>query len=299
MNNTRVKALGVAALAVVAALTGCAQQTGSPTAALTGPELLADTIDKVYGTVQQRQAGQERQFYALHAAIAACAAGKGFEYIVPAYTPVPVERVIGPGELLAFSPRRTDFGVAEAITALAKTGDRESPSKANLTGPAREAWIGKYNACFEPAVQATDGMSAAIGSYALSARLADHLAKLQEDLAPGLPAAYNKCMTAEGTPAVELADVMTAAKQKYPPVVYDTPSDPTKVTGWDEAVAYERRLAAADWACRGTEATRVVNASSASLTTWADRERVALDAVAAAWAAMPTARDTARADASK
>ncbi len=81
MRRTGVKALGIGALAVVAALTGCAQQAGSATAPdtgveIAGPELLADTSDQVFGTVEQRQAGQEKQFYLLQSATSACAAGK-------------------------------------------------------------------------------------------------------------------------------------------------------------------------------------------------------------------------------
>lgn len=300
---TRIRVIAV--VTAVAALTGCARPADMQTAAApaaaapTGPEILADIISQLYGTAEQREAGHERQFYAWQAALGACMVGKGATFEVPAYTPVSFAGAkIGPGDILAFSPQRTDFALAERTVQAAKVGNPSNPALLRLTGEQAEAWVRTQMEC-EPATKATEELALPEGKVALGVNLQNEMIKLQDELAPGLGDRYRTCMSAAGVPADDLPDVMNIAGQKYPPVTSDQPSDPTKLPGWAAAVTFERQLAAADWRCRGDDATRVINASGARLAVWADQHKAELAAVAAAWARMPAERDTAKAAALK
>ena len=285
-------------LMVVVVAAGCVraadvQAAASPVYDATGTEVLAGIIDQVYGTSEQRQAGHARQFYAWQAALGGCMTGKGVDFDVPAYTP-PQPTEVGPGDLLAFSPRRVDFGIARGTIALAKTGSQDNPALLKATGEQREQWIAVQSAC-EPATKASEELAQADGMTSVDAKLIDELAKIQDELAPGLPAAYVTCMNDAGLPVGEglVSEAYVMADQKFPVVSYETVSDPRTLKGWDEAVAFERQVAASDWQCRGDEATRVVDAGGDVLGVWAERHRAELNTVAAAWARMPALRDAA------
>lgn len=285
-------------LIVVVVVAGCVQVADVRTAAspvddATGPEVLAGIIDQVYGTSEQRQAGHARQFYAWQAALGGCMTSKGVDFAVPAYTP-PQPTQVGPGDLLAFSPRRVDFGIARGTIAVAKTGSLDNPALLKATGEQRQRWLAVQSAC-KPATKTSEELAQADGMTSLDAQLIDELAKIQDELAPGLPAAYVMCMNDAGLPVGEglVSQAYVMADQKFPAVSSETVSDPRTLKGWDEAVAFERQVAAADWQCRGDEATRVVDAGGDVLGVWAERHRAELNTVASAWVRMPVLRDAA------
>jgi len=302
MTRIRVIAAGLT-VAVGLPLTGCARPTDmQPTAAHLappGPDVLADIVDQAYGTPQQRAAGRERQFYAWQAALGACMVDKGAEFEAPPYaSPGLDSQKAGPGDILAFAPHREHFDIGTRVVNVATTGEQSNPVLAKLTGPAAETWIRIQMEC-EPATKATEELAVPPAVLTATAKLHRELADIQQELAPGLVAAYRTCMAGRGLPADDLPDAMNIAGQKYPNVDTGRPSNPTELPGWAAGVAFERQVAAADWQCRGQDATRVVNASGEKLTAWAGQHQAELTAAAAAWAAMPALRDTAKADAGK
>ena len=291
-------------LAATVSVAGCARPTdvheaAAPAAAVSGPEVLARVIELVYGTSEQRQAGHARQFYAWQAALGACMTSKGVGFTVPAYSP-PQPTQVGPGDLLAFSPRRVDFGIARGIIAQATAGSQDNPALLKTSGQQREQWLTAQTAC-EPATKVTEDLAQADGMTGADAQLIDELAAIQEELAPGLRTAYVTCMTGAGLPVTEglVSQAYVMADQKFPPVSYDTASDPSTLKGWDDAVTFEQRVAATDWQCRGDDASRVVDAGAARLDAWAELHGAELDSVATGWARMPALRDAARAAAVK
>ena len=306
MNRNHVAA-AVLAIAVAASVAGCAGQAGlqaaaapAPTSAQasSGSDMLADIERQVYGTADQIEAGEQRQFYALHAAWGQCVRAKGVDYEVPAY-PSGGRGLItpSPGDLLAWAPHYADFAIARRAEVLGKTGTPENPAFLRLTTDAqRERWTQAQADCQEAANTAQDA-DLPDNMMALDTKLIDELAKLQNDLAPTLVADYTACMAGAVGVKVEegtIADAYTAAAQKFPPTDAAKPFDPSTLPGWGEAVSFEKTVAAADWTCRGAAATRVVDAGAAELSAWAEQNRGQLEAVAAAWAAMPAARDAAR-----
>lgn len=292
------------ALAATVVVAGCArpndmQQAAAPASVVSGTEVLAEIIDQVYGTSEQRQAGHARQFYAWQAALGACMTGKGVAFTVPAYAPAQPTQV-GPGDLLAFSPHRVDFGIARGIIAQARAGNQDNPALLKTSGEQREQWLAAQTAC-EPTTKATEDLGQADGMTGADAKLIDELAAIQDEFAPGLRTAYVTCMNGAGLPVTEglVSGAYVMADQKFPPVSDDTTSDPSTLKGWDDAVAFEQRVAATDWQCRGDDAFRVIDAGAARLSAWAEQHRAELDSVAAGWARMPALRDAARAAAVK
>jgi hypothetical protein len=297
INLRRVAGAAGGVLAAIVLLTGCAQpgtQSGAG-AAPAGQDVLADIITQIDGTPEQREAGHQRQFYAWQAALGTCMTGKGADFGLPTYVTGGLGAPInGPGDMLAWSPRYDDFGIATRTATSAKIpGPRDNPARLELTGDAAAAWVKTQFEC-EPATKPTEDLHLPENMLAVSIPFQDELAKIQDELAPGLVNAYATCMTGKGVPATDLPGVIQLAGQKYPPTPNDKASDPTRASGWAEAVAHEKQLAGLDWQCRGAEATRVVDASSARLTAWAEQHHTELAAVAAAWAAMPAARDEAK-----
>ncbi|XVU24241.1 hypothetical protein ACQPZJ_44595 [Actinoplanes sp. CA-054009] len=294
MVRTRATA-AVVLLAFVAACAAPAASTpAAPAASSSGAEILTTIVERVYGTAEQRQAGHERQFYAWHAALGRCMTGKGAAFAVPPYTPIEPNEV-GPGDMLAFSPRRYDFGIARAAIAQANTGSGENPALLRISGAQRDQWIAVQNAC-DPATHAAENLAQAAGSEALSANLLETLLiKLQDEQAPNLRTSYITCMNTAGFPVDEgvTSGAYILASQKFP-LVPDGVSDPTVLKGWAAAVAFELKAAAADWACRAGEAARVVTAGTARLAAWAGQHRAELDAVTDQWRKMPAARDAAK-----
>lgn len=299
---TRIRVVAVAAAVVSAVtLTGCArpgdvQAADAAALAPSGPDVLAGIVGKLYGTAGQREAGLERQHYAWQAALGRCMTGKGADFGSVPYAPsgqVSTDR-IGPGEILAFAPQRTDFSIAARTLSVAKVGAGDNPALTKLSGEQADAWL-KIQAECEPATKATEELAYPAGLAAPSLSLQDELIRIQGELAPDLTSSYRTCMAAAGVDADDLSDVMTIAGQKYPPVTFDKASDPTRLQGWAAGVAYEKSVAAQDWKCRGADASRVVNASGEKLTVWAAAHQAQLDEAAAQWAAMPAARDAAKA----
>jgi len=299
---TRIRVAATVAVLTAVTLTGCARATDMQTlagAAPAGPQVLSDIVGKLYGATGHREAGQERQFYAWQAAMGACMVGKGQQFGLPSFTPISqAGSKIGPGDILAFAPQRDSFGIGDRTVQAARVGGQDNPALLKLSGAAAEAWLAAQGEC-EPATKATEDLAVPANMATPAVSLQEELAAIQQQLAPGLDAAWKSCMAAAGHQVEDLSDVSGLVGKRYPPVTFEQASDPTRLPGWGEAVAFERAVAATDWQCRAGESTRVVNASGEKLAVWQAAHAVELDAVAAAWAQMPTLRDTAKAAALK
>jgi hypothetical protein len=119
------------------------------------------------------------------------------------------------------------------------------------------------------------------GQQTLADQLVDRLRQAQDATAPTLAGDYRTCMAAAGIPATDLADLQTRVERAFPATGED---DPTKMTGWAGAVAFEHRAAAGDARCRETVVKTVRAAAAPELVTFAHRHAAELDRVAAGWA---------------
>ena len=271
--------VAVGALAI-ATLTGCARVQAADGAAPAGADVYAGIKAQLFGTPAQRQAGDERQFYAWQAAMGTCMTGKGYEFDLINYVDVGAGAgEPSPGDMLAWSAHFTDFGITARAQRDAQAGSRDNPALLRLSGDAAHAWIAAQAGCTD-ATKDTENLAMADGSEALEENLITELATLQDELAPDLATQYSACMSTAGVDATALDAAMVLVYQRV-------------AQGLDGAQAYEEQIAATDWQCRGHEATRVVDASGEQLTTWTGQHADELAAVAAAWADMPDARDTA------
>jgi hypothetical protein len=288
-----------AALAVIAlaTLTGCAGQEAIQTAApVDGEAALETVISQVYGTPAQRAAGQELSWLTSQTAIAACARPKGAVYTVPAWTPSGQVTSPAPGDLLGFAPQRVDFGVANRIETLAKHGQ---PVNAGLAAAVdKDAWFSAVGSC-QDAAQAGEKLTVPAGQEALEGKLVDALTAAQNAAAPNLAAEYAACMKSAGIDANDLSETYIKVEQAFPVASSDKPTDPTRLPGWDTAVAFEKTAAAADWNCRSGQRAEVVAASADEIAAFAADNATALTEVAAGWAKLPLLARAQRVKAAK
>lgn len=277
---------GVAALVTAVGLSGCAGNTATMQTGATpadGHTVYERITAKVYGTGEQREAAQERAWLAAQSAVASCVRARGFEYAVTGYQQMLPTTAPAPGDVLAFAPQRTDFGVALRIRTLAARGETTNPGLAKQsTAAKRNAWFEAVTAC-QNAAQAGDALAAPAGQEALDSRLADTLASIQNKAAPGLPDQYAACMKASGVQAKSLSDAYMLVEKNFPKVSYEQPSDVTKVAGWAEAVAFEKQVAAADWSCRKDDLEPVFAAAASALEQFETANAPELTTVSTNW----------------
>jgi hypothetical protein len=91
-------------------------------------------------------------------------------------------------------------------------------------------------------------------------------------------------MQAAGITASDLSEAYQAVEAAYPPVSYEKRSDPTTLPEWATAKAFERKVATADWTCRGTQAETLLRASKETMSDFASTHAGPLAAVSEAWA---------------
>ncbi|WBB75621.1 hypothetical protein O7602_09000 [Micromonospora sp. WMMD1128] len=282
------------ATATIVALAGC--EPGMPTAAPVGvdaPAMLSAVIDQVYGTPQQRLAGEERMWLTSQSAIAACARTKGVVYGVTPYQPMSPSTDPAPGDLLGFAPHRADFGVAARIEMLAKRGETPNPGlPAAADDQAR--WFTAVESC-QNAATAGEKLRVPDGQQELEVELVELLGSVQQQAAPDLTRQYAGCMKSAGIDAGDLSEAYLKVEQRFPPVSFERPSDPTALPEWAGAVAFEKKVAAADWACRESRLDGVVNAAAGDLQKFTTTNTARIARVADGWKAMPGLARTLRA----
>ncbi|GAA2404813.1 hypothetical protein Cme02nite_63300 [Catellatospora methionotrophica] len=245
-------------------------------------------VQQIYGTAEQRIAGEERGWLLTQSAISECMTAAGTVYPVTAFIPVNSEEsVISPGDSLAFSPTRTTFGVGVGMQRrAAAVGQQTNPVYAKLDSEAkRAAYSGKLQSC-QGAATTYEASFAPKSRDALDGLLLKTLATISRRAVPDLPAHYATCMKGAGFEAANLSDLYALVVNAYPPVTYDKPSDVTKEPGWASAVVHESKAADTDTACRADFTTRAFADATADLTEFASTNAAALSANEAAWAQM-------------
>lgn len=219
--------VAVATAVTIVALAGCAQP-GMPAAAPVGvnaPAMLSAVIDQVYGTPQHRQAGEERMWLTSQSAIATCARTKGVVYGVTPYQPMRPPTAPAPGDLLGFAPQRANFGVATRIEMLAKRGETPNPGLPAASDD-QARWFTAVESC-QDAATAGEKLRAPEGQQELEVELVDLLGHVQQQVAPDLTRQYATCMKSAGIDAGDLSEAYLKVEQKFPPVSFERPSDPT------------------------------------------------------------------------
>lgn len=281
---------GVAALTAGVLLTGCAQpgttMEAGASAAEEGDAIYNRTVTKLYGTAEQRQAAEQLSWLTSQAAVAACATTKGVDYAVTPYVQMVPDTGTAPGDVLAFAPGRTDFGVATRIKTLAARGEPVNPGLAK-TGDdqaAQDKWFKATEECQE-AGHAGEALTTPKGQGELDAKFVATLTEIQDKAAPTLAADYKACMAAAGIESGSLSDTYRLVEGKFPPVSYETASDATKAEGWAAAAAFETKAADADWACRKDRTDQVFAAAVGALTAFEQDNAAALAEVGAGWSA--------------
>ncbi len=269
------------AVAVAAAtLTGCGPTAPAAAPAATGYD---QVIAQVYGTPAQRRAADARAWWTARLAAADCMTRAGHSYAIAGYTAPSLRDDVAAGNLLAFTPTGPTLGVAEKLT-------RAADTRLILDAAARAATDYRPGTDRAATVRRCETEAAAEAAnrvpdeqQALAAQLVDQLRQVQTTHAPTLPADYRTCMTAAGTPAADVTDLRARVERMFPPTAADA-YDPTTVPGWADAVAAERRAAAADTRCRKDAVKTVRAAADRQMTGFAREHAAELKRVAAGWA---------------
>lgn len=272
----------------IAGLTGCGNASPDVDSGAAGPRATFETlVAQIYGSEEQREAGRELSYLTSQKAIAECALPKGATYGVVPYAPSspPVEP--SPGDLVGFAPRRADFGIATQIQLLAARGEPVNPGLAAVDGPAAEhRWFQAVESC-QGAARPGEQVEFPAGQPALESEFVEALTAAQDEAAPDLPGKYAFCMAAAGVKVADLSAAYISASERFPVAPPTEKSDATKLPGWADAVAYERKVATTDWACRASHVPRVIEASEDRLAAFARDRSARLAEVANGWAELP------------
>ena len=238
----------------MAMLTGCTSRHPAELVSAediaAGKAAFARITDQIYGTPAQRAAAEERAYLTAQAAIADCAAQTGIVYAVTPFVPVTnPDSPVAPGDLLGFAPLRSDFGVATRIIRLATHGSPTNPGLAQATtAAAKKTYLTTVEKC-QGAAADGDRLAAPDGQEALEGQFVTALTEWQNFMLPP-DDAWRQCMTHRGISAWDLTSLYMHVENRYPPISYDTPSDPTRLPGWPAAWAFETQAAGSDVICR-------------------------------------------------
>lgn len=300
MIRTRAKVLTIGVLVVAAGLGGCTQHPppGAKASSIgdrAAREVMADALERIYGTSEQRAAGWEGEHYAVQDVLDRCAERKNVAYTVNDWMPSDGSSPSHAVDLAGlFEPARTDFGIAGGFLMQV----RLRPSSASRPTDVERAQSSRFNECRMEAAT-MDNLHRPAGQWVLEQKFLADQSMIHHELEPRLIGWYSTCMTHAGLPAEDMSDAYGQAQRKFLPLVYQPPLNPTAAQRWAEAVTFEKRIAAADGRCRKANAAAVAMASAATVKTFLDKHRNEVEAVTAGWAAMPAIRDAARKAAGK
>lgn len=271
-------------LAVVATATLAACSGTAPAAA---PAAGYDkVITQVYGSPAQRQAADARAWWTARLAAVECMRRAGHTYGIVGYNATSDREYVAPGNLLAFAPVRQDLGVADHLVRAGGARlvlNAAANGVANDDGSTNSDPVADAHRC-ETEAAASAGPPVPDGQQTLAAQLVDRLRQVQDTTAPTLASDYRTCMAAAGIPATDRADLQTRVERAYPVTPATVEHDPTRLPGWSEAVAFERRAAAADGRCRQASVKTVRAAAAPQLAEFTRRHAAELDRMAAGWA---------------
>jgi hypothetical protein len=118
---------------------------------------------------------------------------------------------------------------------------------------------------------------------------------MQAFLMPGAKDDYRRCMASRGIRTSDLTDLYLQVENHYPPVSYDTPSNPILLPGWAAAWAFETQAANTDASCRDHLVDVAMATVPPTLRDFEQDNAAALQATAAGWRGMPAAVSSLRA----
>jgi len=266
--------------------TGAAAPAEAPNAAVAdGRALYKQISEDIMGTREERLAAEKAVNDKWQNDLYACVTAAGQPYVKGPAT-VTTAGNQAPGDLDSIAELGNDgFGLAEAnrYGAEVADADKADPTWANMTETERDAQAVAASKCFK------DVTSPAEVAPAGKQELENELVKLftAVEAQPEVKAAragYSACMTAKaGITTENYADTHQAAYQQYPneQVGWAKLSKDPKYTA---AVAFEKKLAAADTECRTPIQDQALAVALPQLTAFATKHAAAMAAVNAGWA---------------
>ena len=240
---------------VLSVLASCARPVEvDPGAAADGEKKLAQLATTIWGTRQQKAAGEVLQYHAYQDPIKACMDSHGFTYNPPPFAEpytagadVPIPDGLGKW----VGSRKSDrlgSGLATTAMQLAPLDDeRDNPYFDNLDAATKKKYDVALDAC-QPDPYPK------VNFPKLTAKLDDELAKVVASVEKRPDVSergkhYASCLSSKGFTAETHSELITAAQAE---IGQHKPPRPGAVagTGWTKAVDFEKSAAAADATCR-------------------------------------------------
>ncbi|UQU64625.1 hypothetical protein COUCH_37765 [Couchioplanes caeruleus] len=283
------KIISLSAVLLAGALTtGCANSGAAgapaePAALEQGRALYEQVSNSLYGTSADRLAAEKATAARFQGALATCMKAKGFTY-----RQAPSEQQtggpIGPDDLSSLTEISDDFGIATAKHHQAEVADvlRKADEANKMTAEEEVQYAKALSSCPGVAAKAEQQASPIIPT-AMGKELTDTFREVEKTpaVADAL-AAYGPCMKAAGIAAKDRSHAYQMALAKFPPAdrgVAAMEADPQ----WAEAVAFEKKAAAADATCRQPAQDQALAAAAPRLQTFVTKYQAALDAADANW----------------
>jgi len=270
-------------LASAAGLTACRiGEPGDPRAQAAA--LYSSIVTRVYGTPEQREAGDERAWWAGQIVTTECMARARVDYLALGYSPLLDREPVAPGDLLGFAPAGMDFDVAAQL-------HRLSGTSVNASHTARQAhasgagWAAATRRCTAEA-DAAALARVPDGQEPLDAALVQALTRVQAAAVPTLAADYRTCLRANGIVAADRTALRVQVEQAFPAMGLGLKNSLHDMPEWAYAVTFEQKAAAVDARCRDGVVEVVMASALPALTTFAAVHADQLTEVAAGWARM-------------
>lgn len=241
--------LGV--VCAIAASSGCAQPEGRAAAGAQDPAALFDgLITRIYGSAEDRRVADMLMNQRIQSAIAACMGDLGRDY-----EPAPYQGIAGgpviPADVTFAAPLRSDLGLAREKQQVAMASELLSnPGFDRLeTVEAQEGYADDLSLCsragaaYEESYHAEsqEPVASALEELLLAAEGAPEVRRQMNS--------YADCLAKRGVQASTYLDVVDAARDRFPATDASWQVLQT-LPAWEEATSFERKVAAADAACR-------------------------------------------------
>lgn len=261
-------------------------------AAADGERSLAELATTIWGTRQQKAAGEVLQYHAYQDAIKSCMAENGFTYDPPPFgepytagADVPIPDGLGKW-VGTRSADRLGNGVATAAIQLAPlTEERANPYFDKLDASAKMSYDAALDACQpDPYPQ--------VNFPKLTAGLGDELAQVVASVEKRADVRergneYAQCLSSKGFSAQTHSELIIAAQAEVGKQKPPGPGD-TAGAGWTQAVNFEKSAAAADAVCREPVQQLILTIIPPRLDEFEAKFAADLTAVATQWDALVT-----------
>ncbi len=277
----------LAVLVAASLLGGSAAWDAKPADPATAERTYNRLVDVVYGSYEQRLAGQEYVWLGTELTISRCATRLGLRYPMPTFTPMYTGTHADAGGFTAFAPPLGSFDIAAAYRDSAAVGPQEDAYLARVPPDGRARVAGMINGCRGQAAGYANADRPAHADEA-SGKFLNVLSRIEKTgpIRRG-EADYRACLVRHGIEAEGWVELYLKVQNAFPPPPLKA-TDATTDRRWLDARDFEHKAAAADTSCRSGLWNRAVIAALPRLERFELNNARLLATVASEWTDITT-----------